>query len=143
MVAGVQLIYRLTGTVRLYIDPVVGVDYFNFYWKNSATLPFVNLLGKVENVASLIPSSKGKIVFEFAITDTLVTAGWDNNKTNYVSYTEVIGGVEGAQKGPIVIPVKYELHKISNYSVSLGFNTDEQKFIPIAVDPDGKVKTVP
>lgn len=140
MIEGVQLIYRLTSTIRLLIENKVGVDSYKFYWSNTSTLYFTNVIGPVDNIASLNPPTKGKVVFEFA-TETIV--GWNNDETNYLSFTEIVGGVESVQKGPIVIPVRYELHKLSNYTVSLGFNADEQKFIPIAVDSNGKVKTIP
>lgn len=137
-IQGVQLIYRLRSTIRLLVSYRTGVDSFNFYYSNIEVGPYV-LLGSVLNIASLIPSTRGKIVFEFH-TDSLV--GWDDQTRNYLKLAPVIGGVEGVQEGPMMIPTRVESIIPKEFSVIYGLNKDSQKFIPVSVDATGKVMTI-
>ena len=142
-ITGVQLIYRLTNTVRLLIDERPSpVEAFSL--KNSVNVggPFVEFK-KVQNKGSVEPQIRGRIMVE-VIPQSVV--GWDNNLTNYITLHEIIGGVEQAAEGPMVVPVIYQFNKgdVSIESVVInGFNSSEQKFVPIAVDTNGKVILAP
>jgi hypothetical protein len=137
-IQGVQVIYRLRTTIRLLIDYRASVDSFNFYYSNVELGPYT-LIDSVSNIASLVPSTKGKIVFEFH-TDSLV--GWDNETRNYIKLAPVTGGIEGVLEGPLMIPTRTESIIPKEFSVVYGLNKDLQKFIPISVDQTGKVMTI-
>lgn len=137
-IQGVQVIYRLRTTIRLFIDYRIGVDSYNIYYSNIELGPYT-LLGSVANIASLVPSTKGKIVFEFH-TDGLV--GWNDDTRNYLKLAQVIGGIEGILEGPLTILTRTESIIPKEFSVIYGLNKDSQKFIPVSVDPTGKVMVV-
>jgi hypothetical protein len=137
-IQGVQVIYRLRTTIRLFVDYRSGVDSFNFYYSNVEVGPYSSL-GSVSNIASSVPSTKGKIVFEFH-TDGLV--GWNDDTRNYIKLAPVVGGVEGIIEGPLMIPTRTESIIPKEFSVIYGLNKDSQKFIPISVDSTGKVMTI-
>ena len=137
-IQGVQTIYRLRTTVRLLIDYRTGVDSFNLYYSHTNIGAYI-ALGSVKNIASKVPATKGKILFEFH-TDSLVT--WDNDTINYIKLAPVVGGAEGALEGPLIIPTRVESILPKEFAVIYGLNINSQKFIPISVDPTGKVMTV-
>jgi hypothetical protein len=137
-IQGVQVIYRLRTTIRLFVDYRQGVDSFNFYYSNVEVGPYSSL-GSVSNIASLVPSTKGKVVFEFH-TDSLV--GWNDDTRNYIKLASVVSGVEGVVEGPLMIPTRTESIIPKEFSVIYGLNKDSQKFIPISVDSTGKVMTI-
>jgi len=137
-IQGLQLIYRLKSTIRLFIDFRVGVDSFNMYYSNVEIGPYT-LIRSVANVASKVPSTRGKIVFEFH-ADSLV--GWNESTENYIKLAPVVGGFEGALEGPLAIPTRLENIIPKEFSVMYGLNKDSQKFIPISVDSFGKVMTI-
>ena len=134
-IQGVQLIYRLRQTVRLFIDHRVSVDSFNLYYSNAEGGPYT-LIGSTLNIPSNAPATRGKVVYEFN-TETLVT--WDDDERNYIKLAPVVGGDEGAQEGPLTIPTRVETIGPKEFSVMYGFNRDSQRFIPISVDGDGNV----
>jgi hypothetical protein len=136
-IQGVQVIYRLRTTIRLFVDYRTGVDFFNLYYSNVEAGPYSSL-GSVKNVPSESPATRGKIVFEFH-TDSLV--GWDDDSRNYIKLAPVVGGVESGLEGPLMIPTRTENIVPKEYSVMYGLNKDSQKFIPISVDSSGKVIT--
>lgn len=137
-IQGVQIIYRLKQVIRLFIDyRTGGVDSFNLYYSNTESGSYT-LIGSVLNNPSIIPASRGKVVFEF-ITDGLTN--WDNETRNYVKLAPVIDGVEGEQEGPLVILPRSEMIVPKEYSVMYGFNKELQKFIPVAVDDVGNIIT--
>jgi hypothetical protein len=137
-IQGVQIIYRLRTTIRLFIDSRTSVDSFNIYFCNTPSGSYT-LLGSVLNIASEVPATRGKIVFEFH-TDSLV--GWNDDTSNYLKLAPVVGGVEGVLEGPLEIPTRVENITPKDFSVMYGLNRDSQKFVPVAVDSTGKVITV-
>jgi hypothetical protein len=139
MIAGTQLIYRLKNAVRLLIDYRPGVDAFNFYWSATELGAYTLFAENLTNQASLVPPTKGKVLFEFYPSLITLPVQWDNDQTNYIKIAEVIGGVVGAQEGPMAIPTRTEMIGQKDQMVAFGFNKDSQKFIPLAVDVDGKL----
>jgi hypothetical protein len=137
-IQGVQLIYRLSTTIRLFIDKRTGVDSYNFYWSNVVGGPYT-LFRNIINSASRTPATRGKVVFEFN-TSSLV--GWSNDVQNYIKMAPVTGVVVGAQEGPLLIPTRISRIIPKEYAVIYGLNTDSQKFIPVSVDETGKVETI-
>jgi hypothetical protein len=138
-IQGMQLIYRLRTTIRLFIDYRVGVDSFNIYHSSTSGGVYA-LLGNVLNVASLLPATRGKVIFEF---HTSSLAGWSDDTRNYIKLTQIIGIVESPKEGPLEVPTRVESIIPKEFSVMYGLNAATQKFIPIAVDPTGQVMTVP
>ena len=137
-IQGVQIIYRLRQTVRLFIDYRENVDSFNLYYCNTVGGVYA-LIGAVDNVASTSPASRGKVVYEFS-TESLTN--WVDTTSNYIKLAPVVGVVEGAQEGPLKIPSRTETIAPKEFSVMFGFNKDTQKFVPVAVDGDGNIITV-
>lgn len=140
--SGVQLIYRLKNTIRLLIDYRDGSpapDSFNFYWSSTEGGAYTSFATGIENIGSNVASVRGKIVFDFIPS---LIAGWDNNQANYIKMAPVTGGVEGAQEGPMQIPTVREMTGPADTVVVYGFNKANQKYIPLAVDEDGKLITV-
>jgi hypothetical protein len=140
-IAGVQLIYRLRDTIRLLIDyrgtPVVP-DTFNFYWSSTSGGVYNLFVSGIKNEPSHEPAIRGKINFDF-LSSTIV--GWDNFKTNYIKMSSVTGGIEGALEGPMTIPSREEMITFADKQLIFGYNRDEDRFIPLAVDPNGKLIT--
>jgi len=134
-IQGVQLIYRLQTTIRLFIDYRTGVDSFNVYYANLSVGPYT-LIKSISNAPSKQPATRGKIVFEFQ-TSSLIN--WNNETKNYLKVAPVIGGVEQALEGPLEIPTRIETIRPKEFSVIYGFNQDSQRFIPVLVDNDGKL----
>jgi hypothetical protein len=138
---GVQLIYRLQTTIRLLFDYRDNVDTYNIYSSTSSTGPFT-LIGNVRNEKSKESSVRGKVVYEFNVGPT-PGLDWDNTITHYLQIVPVIANVEQVPEGPMVIPQRYEYAKSINKNVIMfGYNEEEKRFIPVAVDPVGKVRTV-
>lgn len=140
-IAGVQLIYRLRDTIRLLIDyrgtPVIP-DTFNFYWSSTSGGVYVLFASGIKNEPSKNPAIRGKISFDF-LSSTIV--GWDNFKTNYIKMTSVTVGVEGVLEGPMIIPSREEMITFADKQLIFGYNRDSDKFLPLAVDQDGKLIT--
>jgi len=137
-IQGLQIIYRLKSTIRLFLDYRDGVDSFNLYYSDAGAGVY-SLLSSVENKPSKEPATKNKVVFEF-YTENL--ANWDNNKDNYIKLAPVVNNVEGALEGPLVIPTRVETVAPKEFSVMYGLDKDAQKFVPISVDSTGKIMTV-
>lgn len=135
-IKGLQIIYRLENTIRLFIDFRENIDAFKLYYSNSELGDYEEL-ATINNVPSVSPSSRGKIVFEFNPTTLL---NWDNTSRNYIKMTEVIDNVEGILEGPTIVFPKLEEKIPKEFSVMYGFNQELQKFIPIKVDEEGKIK---
>ena len=134
-IAGFQLIYRLKDTVRLLIDYRVGPDSFNLYW-SATELGVYALFAGVINKPSNVPSIRGKILFEF---NPSMIVGWSNLQDNFLKMKPVTGGIEGAFEGPMKVPTREEMLPWAEKMISYGFNKDEQRFIPLAVDTTGKL----
>lgn len=135
-ITGVELIYRLQNTIRLLITYRPTVESYNFYQATAELGPYTQF-ASVMNDPSVLPPIRGKIVFEFYPSNL----SWDNTITHFLKMAPVIGGIEQVQEGPLFIPVRYEYAKNPKDMVAFGFNVDEQRFIPISVDPTGKVIT--
>lgn len=136
MINGVQLIYRLHTTVRLLIDYRAGVDSFNFYWSANIGGPYTKF-SNIENIASDKPAIRGKIMFEFNTGNSGIN--WNNANDNYVEMAPVTGGVEGAKEGPLLITPRYD-YASREITTMYGYNEVEDRYIPVAVDTDGKVR---
>lgn len=121
---------------------------YNVYWDASSSGAFTALLGSVDNISCAEPfgnrSYKNKVVL------TVITGqvpGWDDLVTNYVRLNAVIGGVEQAAEDVVAVP-PYTTNGMRlvypdlRTSAIIGFNKDENRFIPVSVDIDGKVQTV-
>ena len=143
-ITGVQLIYRLKDLVRLLIDyrdnGGTPPDTFNLYWSSTEGGSYTLFAEDIINKPSDIPSIRGKIQYEF-VPSTIDTPDWDNDQKNYIKLAPVTGGVVGSQEGPMEIPTRKEMIEHSEKSIMYGFNTSEQKFLPISVDEDGKIIT--
>ena len=140
---GVQLIYRLEDFIRLLIDYRDGggtpPDTFNLYWSSTSGGAYVKFMEKIINKPSDVASIRGKIQVE--IVPSTIT-GWSNSQENFFKLTTVTGGVESALEGPMEIPTRQEMiDQYSDKSIIYGFNTDDQKYIPIKVNIDGKIIT--
>jgi len=136
-ISGTQLIYRLTNTIRILIDYRVGVDSFNIYWCSTSGGVYA-LLANVLNIANKTnPAIRGKIYFEFAPS---AVVGWNNAQTNYIKLEPVIGGAPQPQEGPMIVPAKStDTVSIDRSTVIKGYNSAEDRFIPITVDSTGKL----
>jgi len=137
-IQGLQIIYRLKSTIRLFLDYRDGVDSFNLYYSDAGAGVY-SLLSSVENKPSKEPATKNKVVFEF-YTENL--ANWDNNKDNYIKLAPVVNNVEGALEGPLVIPTRVETVAPKEVAALYGLDKDARKFVPISVDSTGKIMTV-
>lgn len=150
----IQIIYRLSNKLIL-MWPVrpnesnnTKPTSYNVYWDVSSVGAFATLLSSVDNMSCAEPfgnrSYKNKAVL------TVITSqvpGWDDAVTNYVRLAAVIGGVEQAAEDVVTVP-PYNTNGMRlvypdlRTSAIIGFNKDENRFIPVSVDVDGKVQTV-
>lgn len=141
-ITGVQLIYRLRNAVRLLIDyRDDGTDSFNFYWSDTELGVYTLFSEDLINRPSKFPAIKGKILFEFYPSLITNPTNWDNDQTNYIKIAPVVGGVVGAQEGPMAIPTREEMIVQKDQVVAFGFNKTTNKFIPLAVNEDGEIIT--
>ena len=133
-IQGTNLITRHRDAIRILIDYRTGIDSFNLYWSTNFAGPFV-LFGSVANTYALESQIRGKIFYGFIPS----TIGWNNDNTNYLKLTPVIGGIEGAFEGPMIVPPVRD-HIVDKSVNILGFDSVENRFINIAVDSAGKIK---
>lgn len=139
-ITGLQVIYRLRTTIRLLIDYRAGVDSFNLYYCNTSGGTY-HLLGNVLNIASRVPATRGKIIYEFQ-TPSLYSNNWDDDATNYLELATVIGGtIESPKEGPLAIPTRFETILPKEFAVMYGINLASQTFLPISVNSTGEVVT--
>ena len=136
MISGLQIIYRLSTLVRLTIDYRSGVDSFKLYW-SAVEIGVYAEFADVSNVASRQPALRGKVVFNFFPSDI----GMNNENRNYIKLAAIIGGVPGALEGPTVIFSRKEMKIPVEMNLISGYNNDLNKYIPVAVDKDGKIIT--
>lgn len=121
---------------------------YNVYWDVSSGGAFASLLGSVDNVSCAEPfgnrSYKNKIVLTVITTQV---PGWNDLVTNYVRLKAVIGGVEQAAEDIVTVPpyntsgMRLVYPELKTTAI-VGFNKDENRFIPVSVDGNGKVETV-
>jgi len=150
----IQVVYRLSNRVTL-MWPVrpngsnaTKPTSYNLYWDTSAGGLFTTLLASVENASCEdhggIRSYHKKVVYNIVPSQV---SGWDNDATNYVKMKPVILTVEQAFEDLIIIP-PYTVNGMRLHYPNLqptaivGYNDEENRFIPVSVDTDGKVETV-
>lgn len=141
-ITDVQLIYRLQDTVRVLINYRDGVDSFNLYWSATEGGAYTLFAEGILNEEGKIPSIKNKALYDFNPSTITIPTAWDNNQTNFIKLAPVTNGTIGALEGPMKIPTRLELINQKDQVVAFGFNKDSQKFIPLAVNEDGELKTV-
>jgi len=144
----IQVIYRLENLVTLFwpVRPNdsnnTSPESYNLYWSNSVSGTY-SLIGSVENRGSSNRAYHKKVVFNVIPSRV---GGWDNSNTNWVKIAAVIGGVEQAAETPIAINPHSVDNMLLKYpfdrTVIVGYNSDENKLVPVSVDQNGKVKTV-
>jgi len=135
-ISGLQIIDRLLTSVRLLIDHRDGVDSFKLYWsatEGGVYSEFADVLNGTNNN----PALRGRISYMFFPDDE----GMANDAKNYIKLAPVIGGVPGALEGPAVILTREQTKKPVDIRAMAGYNSDQDKYIPIAVDEDGKIIT--
>lgn len=149
MLKKIQVIYRLDSRVVLMWsrrpnqDSDTNPSHFNVYFSNLVAGPFVKI-AEVDNISPDAPAYLGKVVYNLIPTSI---PGWDNATTNYIRLAPVIGGVEQAQEDYIAIP-PYSVNGLrltretTAPMIAVGFNKDENRFIPLSVDKDGKLETI-
>jgi hypothetical protein len=119
---------------------------YNVYWDDLATGTFTKLLVNVSNSsqnAFNLRSYHNKVVIHLVPSQI---AGWNNDKTNYVRLKAVVGGVEQNFEEIVAIPPYSTNGMRLHYpelrpTAIIGFNSDEQRFIPVSVDTNGKIIT--
>jgi len=147
----VQVIYRLEDLVVLIwpvrpnISETMEPESYNVYWNTSETSPPAYILvDSVENKSHSSRSYLNKVVFNL-IPSTI--GDWNNSNVNWISLRPVVGGVEQAFEAAVPIhPYSINGMRISKVStektVAVGYNSDNDQLIPVAVDEDGKLKTI-
>ena len=133
-IVGFQVIYRLQTSVRVLIDHRDSVDSFKLYWsatEGGAYTEFADVLNEYSND----PASRGKILYSFFPADE----GMNNYARNYIKLAPVIGGIPGAQEGPTTLYTREETNQPVDKRVMTGYSSDLNKYIPVAVDEDGKI----
>jgi len=151
----IQVVYRLPNRITLMwpVRPNESIAQqataYNVYWDSVSGGTFAKLLATVSNgpkasSASGIRSYHNKVVVNVIPSQV---PGWDNEITNYVRLKAVVLGVEQAFED-IVRIVPYTTNGMRLHYPELktnaivGYNKDEERFIPVSVDTDGKVETV-
>ena len=75
-----------------------------------------------------------------------VVTGWDNTVVNYFKLKPVVGGIEQAFETAVSIhPYSIggmRFQKTEHKAIAVGYDSDDDRLVPIAVDKDGKVKTI-
>jgi hypothetical protein len=151
----IQVIYRLTNRITL-MWPSRPNDSnstqpqsFNVYWDTSSSGAFTALIANVPNISYArdsfgVRSYANKVVLN--ITPTQIS-GWNNDITNYVRLTAVINGIEQTAEAVINIEpytsngiMRLHYPELQTRAI-IGFNKDENRFIPVSVDTNGKVIT--
>ena len=148
----IQVVYRLSNRVTLMwpVRPNVSTEQqpssYNLYWDASASGSFIKKLASVSNVsqdAFGLRSYHGKVVVNIIPSQI---PGWNNDATNYIRLKAVVGGVEQSFESVVAIPpytvngMRLRYPEISTTAI-IGYNANEQRFIPVSVDSSGKVIT--
>jgi hypothetical protein len=121
---------------------------YNIYWDIASGGAFATLLATVSNGAySKDPlgyrSYAGKVVYNLVPSQI---PGWNNDIANYVRLKAVISGVEQAAEPVVTIPpystngMRLHYPELKTTAI-IGFNANENRFIPVSVDTNGKVIT--
>jgi hypothetical protein len=124
-----ETIYRLTEYIQMTIKLRSNVDSFNVYQSTNIAGPWTFLLN-VENTQSE-KRFKGRTVFQF--NPNLI--GWSNDVSNYIVIHPVVGGVEGAQEGPVTIfPLHYEHAKSVDRTSIFVYDKGSERYVPATTD---------
>lgn len=148
----IQVVYRLSNRITLMwpIRPNESIEQapssYNIYWDNLATGTFTKLLVKVSNSsqdAFNLRSYHNKVVIHVVPSQV---AGWNNEITNFVRLKAVVGGVEQSFEEIVAIP-PYSTNGMRLHYPELkptaivGYNSTENRFVPVSVDTNGKIIT--
>jgi len=121
---------------------------YNVYWDTSLVGVFNKLLVSVENQPS--PGYNGNRSYFGKVVVHVIpenVPGWVNDIVNYVRLRPVIGGAEQLPEDIVEIPpytidgMRLRYPEIQTTAI-VGYNKDQNRFIPVSVNADGKVKTV-
>jgi hypothetical protein len=123
---------------------------FNVYWDASSSGAFTKLLANVANISYArdpfgVRSYANKVVLN--VTPTQIP-GWNNDVTNYIRLAAVIGGIEQTPEAIINIEpytsngMRLHYPELQTRAI-IGFNKDENRFIPVSVDVHGQIITAP
>lgn len=144
----IQVIYRLENLVTLFwpIRPndtnSTSPESYNLYWCSTIAGAYT-AIGSVENEGSSNRAYHNKVVFNVVPSQV---GGWNNANTNWVKVAAVIGGVEQSAETPVAINPYAVDNMLLKYpfdrTVIVGYNSDENRLIPVSVDQTGKVKTI-
>jgi len=144
----IQVIYRLENLIVLSwpvrpnagssIDP----ESYNVYWCDTVGGTYVQF-DSVENRSHASRSFLNKVVLN-VIPEKI---GWDNTAANFIRLRPVVGGVEQAFEDPVAIApysvggMRFNKTTVEK-SIAVGYNEDEDRLVPMAVDNEGKLKTI-
>jgi len=139
----IELIYRTPVFVQMTIKLRDNVDYFKIYQSTNNVL-YTYMMDVLNNTPNDLVNKRrflGRCVFQFNPNDV----AWNNDVTNYITFAPVVGGVEGAQEGPKIIPPLHaDQHDLVSYNrVSLhAWNDVFKRYVPLQADDDFKLKTI-
>jgi hypothetical protein len=146
----IEIIYRLQNRVVLSwpMRPNRLTDQspssYNVYWDSSLAGAFTTLLATLDN-----NSSGSSLLFNKRIKLNIspsLYSFWDNDKTNYVRLKAVVGGAEQSFEQITAIPpytvdgMRLHYPELRTTAI-IGYNKDENRFIPVNVDANGKIIT--
>lgn len=121
-----ETIYRLSEFIQMTIRVRQNVDSFNVYQSNNIVGPWVFLVNVI-NVSSVEKRFKGRAVFQF----NPQTIGWNNDTSNYITINPVVGGVEGAQEGPVTVyPLHFEHAKSVDRTSLFVYDNLSKRYVP-------------
>lgn len=125
-----ETIYRLSEFIQMTIKVRPNVDSFNIYQSNNVGGPWTFLLN-VANLPSTEKRFKGRTVFQF----NPQTIGWNNTVNNFIAINSVVGGVEGAQEGPVTIyPLHFEHAKSIDRTSIFVYDNAADRYVPATTD---------
>ena len=149
----IQIVYRLSNRITLMWPTrpnnsnATKPDSYNVYWDIDAGGAFSNLLGNAVN--SYTNNLNGNRSYLNKVVMNVIPSlilGWNNDITNYIRMSAVIGGVEQSAETVVTIApyttsgmrLRYPELKTS---AIIGYNSDQDQFIPVSVDTSGKIIT--
>lgn len=148
----IQVVYRLSNRITLMwpVRPNESTEQapssYNVYWDTAVGGTFTSLL---VNVSNTYQNSFGSRTYHNKVVVNLAPnqiPGWVNDATNYVRLKAIIGGALQAFEDVVAIPPYTTsgmrlIYPELRTSAIVGYNSGEQRFIPVSVDTDGKVIT--
>jgi len=117
---------------------------YHVYWDTASGGGFAKMIADVPNAsqdAFNIRSYHNKVVLHFY---TSQIPGWDNTKSNYVLLKAVVGGAEQPAEAIVTIlpyttsGMRLRYPEIRTTAI-VGYNSTQERFIPITVDATGKL----